>query len=62
MKTPLVTSCDFLPRYREQVLNQVDNPYQTALEQYKASLKPVIRTKINGGEILFRNLLKGKQQ
>ena len=39
MKTPLVTSCDFLPRYREQVLNQVDNPYQTALEQYKASLK-----------------------
>lgn len=39
MKTPLVTSCDFLPRYREQILNQVANPYQTALEQYKASIK-----------------------
>ena len=60
MKTPLVTSCDFLPRYREQVLNQVDNPYQTALEQYKASLKTSDQNKDKWWGDIVQEFAEGK--
>lgn len=38
MKAPLVAACDFLPRYRELVKQNVENPYKIALEQYSASI------------------------
>ena len=60
MKTPLVASCDFLPRYREQVLNQVDNPYQTALEQYKASLKTSDQNKDKWWGDIVQEFAEGK--
>lgn len=60
MKTPLVASCDFLPRYREQVLNQVDNPYQTALEQYKASLKTSDQNKEKWWGDIVQEFAEGK--
>ena len=60
MKTPLVTSCDFLPRYREQMLNQVDNPYQTALEQYKASLKTSDQNKDKWWGDIVQEFAEGK--
>ena len=60
MKTPLVTSCDFLPRYREQVLNQVDNPYKTALEQYKASLETSDQNKDKWWGDIVQEFAEGK--
>lgn len=60
MITPLVTSCDFLPRYREQMLNQVDNPYQTALEQYKASLKTSDQNKDKWWGDIVQEFAEGK--
>ena len=60
MKTPLVTSCDFLPRYREQMLNQVDNPYQTALEQYKASLETSDQNKDKWWGDIVQEFAEGK--
>ena len=60
MKTPLVTSCDFLPRYREQVLNQVANPYQTALEQYKASIKTSDQNKEKWWGDIVQEFAEGK--
>ena len=60
MKTPLVTSCDFLPRYREQMLNQVANPYQTALEQYKASIKTSDQNKEKWWGDIVQEFAEGK--
>jgi len=56
----VVASCDFLPRYREQVLNQVDNPYQTALEQYKASLKTSDQNKDKWWGDIVQEFAEGK--
>lgn len=60
MKTPLVTSCDFLPRYREQMLNQVANPYQTALEQYKASIRTSDQNKEKWWGDIVQEFAEGK--
>ena len=60
MKTPLVASCDFLPRYREQMLNQVANPYQTALEQYKASIRTSDQNKEKWWGDIVQEFAEGK--